>query len=154
MPAISIFTKYKTSRLGGELKTTKSSSLVLPTLQAHLHIDCLPYTCTTWTRGILLSKHLESHKRGEYGLLVSKLEFTRSTTTRASNSTIKFWIPSLKANFRPSLKAQNSAETLVAQPMDLTYPLSHFPLQSLINPLPPALPGFPQEAPSELSLNH
>ena len=129
--------------------------MVLPHL-ASASVHRLPslYTCTTWTQGILLSKHLQSHKRGKYGLLVSTLKFTRSTTTRTSNSTIKFSIPSLKASFRLSLNAQNSADMLVAKPMDLANPLSHFPLQSLINPPPPALPGFPQEAPSKLSLNH
>ena len=106
MPAISILAKYKTSGLGREPNTTKSSFMVLPHL-ASASTQRLPslYTCTTWTRRNLLSKHLQSHKKGEYGLLVSTLELTRSTTTFASNSTINLWIPSLKACFKPSLKA-------------------------------------------------
>ena len=38
--------------------------------------------------------------------------------------------------------------------MDLKKPLIHFPSQSLIRPPPPALPGFPLEAPSVFNLNH
>ena len=44
--------------------------------------------------------------------------------------------------------------TLVAKPMDLAKPLTQCLLLSLISPPLPALPGFPPEAPSVLSLNH
>ena len=92
--------------------------------------------------------------RGAYGLLVTALDLTRSTTTFASSSTINLWIPAFKASFNPSLKAQNSAIMLVAKPMDLANPLNQLPLQSLISPPPPAQPRFPQEAPSVFNLYH
>ena len=102
----------------------------------------------------LVSKHLQSYKRGACDLLVAELDLIRSTTTFASNSTISCWIPSFKASFNPSLNAQNSVVMLIAYLIDLAYPLIHNPLQSLIRPPPPTLPGFPHEAPSEFSLNH
>ena len=46
-----------------------------------------------------------------------------------------------------------SARTLVVCPIDLEYPLTQSPWQSLITPPPPALPRFPMEAPSEFNLN-
>ena len=144
MPAVSILAKYKTLGLGREPNTTKSSFMVLPYLaSASMHRLPSLYTCTTWSQINLLSKHLQSHKRGDYGLLVSTLELTRSTTTFTSNSTINLWIPSLKASFKPSLKAQNLVVILVANPMDLANHLNQFPLQSLIKPPPPTLPRFP-----------
>ena len=56
------------------------------------------------------------------------------------------------ARDNPSLKAHNSVITLVVYPIDLEYPLIHTPSLFLIYPPPPALSGFPSEAPSVLSL--
>ena len=134
MPTLSILTKYKILGLGGLSKTAKTSAMV-PTHLASASAHRLPslYTRTTWTWRNLVNKHLQSYKRGANGLLVTALDLTRSTTTFASNSTINLWIHVFKASFNPSLNAHNSAVMLVANPIDLTNPLSQLPLQSLIN---------------------
>ena len=112
--------KHKISVLGGWLKTTKVSSIRHPHLASALarQFPSLK-TCCTWTRWNPLSKHLQSHNKGEYSLEEAALDLIRLTTTLASNSTIKFRIPSLRASFRPSLNAYNSAITLVVKPIDL-----------------------------------
>ena len=58
------------------------------------------------------------------------------------------------AKFSPSLKAYSLDITLVVYPIDLKNPLTQFPWLSLIIPSPPALPGFPRDAPLVLSLCH
>ena len=120
-PAKSKLIKHKISALGGWLKTTKVSFIRHPHL-ASASAGQFPSlkTCCTWTRWNPLSKHLQSHSKGEYSLEEAALDLIRSTTTLASNSTIKFRIPSLRARFRPSLSAHNSAITLVVKPIDLT----------------------------------
>ena len=52
-------------------------------------------------------------------LLELSAQFSISTIIFASNSTSKHPIPSWAASLRPSLKAQSSAITLVACPIDL-----------------------------------
>ena len=154
-PAASVLTKYKTSGLGGLSKTKNSLAMQLPSLaSASTHLFPSLNTCTTRVWRNLLSKYLQSLRRGRYGLLAPPVEVMRLTTTLASNSTTNFWTPMPKASFNPSLSAQNSTTKLEACPMDLENPLIHFPLQSLIKPPPPALPGFPLEAPSVFNLNH
>lgn len=54
---------------------------------------------------------------------------------------------------RPSLRAHNSASTLVALPIFRVQPAIHIPLLFRTKPPPLALHGFPNEEPSVLSLN-
>ena len=112
-PAKSELIKHKISALGGWLKTIKVSFIRHPHL-ASTSEGQFPSlkTCYTWTRWNPLSKHMQSHSKREYSLEEAALNLIRSTTTLASNSTIKFGIPSLRARFRPSLSAHNSAITL------------------------------------------
>ena len=122
--------------------------MLLPILaSASAHLLPSLNTCTTRVWRNLLSKYLQSLRRGRYGLLEPPIDVMRLTTTLASNSTTNLWTPIPKASLNPSLKAQYFATKLEACPMDLEKPLIHLPL-------PPALPRFPLEAPFVLNLNH
>ena len=88
----------------------------------------------------------------EYSLLEFELESTRSTTIFASISISRRVIPNCAAMVSPSLSAQNLAMTLVVIPIFQAKPWTQLPLWSRMTPPPPALPGFPIEAPSMLSL--
>ena len=134
---------------------SKKKKCSLPSLaSASAHLFPSLNTCTTQVWRNLLSKYLQSLRKGTYGLLAPPVEVKRLTTTLASNSITNLKTPMSKASFNPSLSTQNSAIKLEACPMDLEKPLIHFSFQSLTKPPPPTLPGFPFEAPSVFNLNH
>ena len=84
----SILTKYKTSGLGGLLKTRNSLAMLLPTFasaSAHLFPSLNTWTTQVWRN--LPSKYLQSLRRGRYGLLEPHVDVMRLITTLTSNST-------------------------------------------------------------------
>ena len=90
----SILTKYKKSRLGGISNTRNSSAMLLPILaSASAHLFPSLNTCTTRVWRNLLSKYLQSLRRGRYSLLEPPVDVMRQTTTLASNSTTNLWTP-------------------------------------------------------------
>ena len=96
--------------------------------------------------------HLQSSTIDLKKTLATELDNTRSTETRESISISRWVIWSSKANCIPSKRALNSAWTLVICPMVWEKPPNHDPQESWISPPPPAIPGFPKEEPSVLSL--
>ena len=116
-----------------------------------MHLFASRNVCPTLTWRKLLRSDLQSLRGGRKELLTTELDCTKSTTILASSSTSISCIPSWEARIRPSLRAQNSAIVLVANPTDLEKPFTHPPEQFLINPPAPVAPGFPREAPSVLS---
>ena len=103
---------------GEDSKITKSSLRQQPFLvKKSAHWFIFLYICVTRTSVAFAMRNLQSESREEHFKLVlfelSAL-FSISTIILASNSTSKHRIPSWVASFKPSLKAQSSAITLVA----------------------------------------
>lgn len=114
--------------VGGAFSTTKSLRREQPLLaKLSTHLFTSQYTWLILIQWNCPKRHLQSLSSEECDQLEGFLIRTRSTITFASSSTSNWMMPRWDASTNPSLKAQNLAMILVATPIYLIQPLTHFP---------------------------